>query len=423
LSLLGYINSANQITVSGVSYDAAGDMTNNGTVALHYDAENRICSVGGTSCTTGTMYYYDGDGKRVRKSGGTMYWYGAGSDPLLETDSSGNLTNEYIFFGGKRIARRDSSSNIEYYFSDHLGSGRVVTNASGASQETCYFYSYGGSNCSPSGTNDYLFTGKERDSESGLDNFGARYDSSQYGRFMVPDPLMASATIYDPQTWNRYAYARNNPLKFIDPTGMVEETADQCKKDKNCVTVRVNVIYDRNANLTDKQKDKFNSQLLQQAKDQYGDAKIHLDVSYTQGGEDDKGNIQGLSQDSINVIVSDRTHSGYPGESEVNQSGYALTQININTAGKDTLSHEFAHDFLGDTTGFVNSIAQRDPSGIVGTVANTIDDVMNDAARSQLGYPHNNESMMPGTAGNMFNRGASQFQDRLTQQAAIRPRQ
>jgi len=66
---------------------------------------------------------------------------------------------------------------------------------------------------------DSKFTGKERDSESGLDYFGARYDSSQYGRFMSPDPSLKSAITSDPQTWNRYAYTRNNPLRFVDIGG------------------------------------------------------------------------------------------------------------------------------------------------------------------------------------------------------------
>src|SRR5271170_5868898 len=144
-------------------------------------------------------------------------------------------------------------------------------------------------------TTDYKFTGKERDSESGLDNFGARYDASTMGRFMTPDPLMASATVRNPQTWNRYAYALNNPLRYVDPTGMIEESAADCQKDNKCATVKVNVIYDQGANLTDKQKDTFNKQLLQEAKDEYGDAHIHLDVSYTAGGYDDNGNLHGVS--------------------------------------------------------------------------------------------------------------------------------
>ncbi len=60
------------------------------------------------------------------------------------------------------------------------------------------------------------FTGKERDAESGLDNFGARYFGSSMGRFMSPDPLGGDMT--NPQSLNRYAYALNNPLRYTDPT-------------------------------------------------------------------------------------------------------------------------------------------------------------------------------------------------------------
>ncbi|MCX6620774.1 MAG: hypothetical protein NTY38_06785 [Acidobacteria bacterium] len=64
----------------------------------------------------------------------------------------------------------------------------------------------------------------------GLDYFGARYFSSAQGRFTTPDPLMASARVSNPQSWNRYSYSFNNPLRFTDPTGMYtcEGTKDQC---------------------------------------------------------------------------------------------------------------------------------------------------------------------------------------------------
>jgi RHS repeat-associated protein len=67
------------------------------------------------------------------------------------------------------------------------------------------------------------FTGKERDAETGLDYFGARYMSSAQGRFTSPDPLLASGRVENPQTWNRYAYVLNNPLRLIDRTGLYEE--------------------------------------------------------------------------------------------------------------------------------------------------------------------------------------------------------
>jgi RHS repeat-associated protein len=66
------------------------------------------------------------------------------------------------------------------------------------------------------------FTGKQHDTESGLDNFGARYygSSNALGRFMSPDPSMVAVRIIgSPQRWNRYAYAVNNPLARVDPSG------------------------------------------------------------------------------------------------------------------------------------------------------------------------------------------------------------
>jgi RHS repeat-associated protein len=71
----------------------------------------------------------------------------------------------------------------------------------------------------------YRFTGKERDAESGNDYFGARYYSSAMGRFMSPDPLLNSGHPKDPQSWNRYSYTRNNPMRRIDPTGMYDVTS------------------------------------------------------------------------------------------------------------------------------------------------------------------------------------------------------
>ena len=69
------------------------------------------------------------------------------------------------------------------------------------------------------------FTGKERDAETGLDYFGARYYGSKIGRFTTVDPVYTwRENLVDPQRWNRYAYARNNPLRYKDPDGRVIET-------------------------------------------------------------------------------------------------------------------------------------------------------------------------------------------------------
>jgi RHS repeat-associated protein len=175
--------------------------------------------------TAGVNYLYDGDGKRVSKSNGKLYWYGMGSNTLDETDASGNLTNEYIFFNGKRVARRDSSNNVDYYFTDHLGTARIVTSAAGAVLDDSDFYPFGGERAITSSSgNTYKFTSKERDSESGLDNFGARYFGSSVGRFMTPDwsakpTAVPYAAFGNPQSLNLYSYVGNNPLLHFDPDG------------------------------------------------------------------------------------------------------------------------------------------------------------------------------------------------------------
>ena len=88
----------NQLSYTGFTYDAAGNMIADGTNSYGFNAESEITSAAGVN------YVYDGDGNRVEKSNGKIYWYGAGSEILDESDLSGNITNEYVFFAGKRIA-------------------------------------------------------------------------------------------------------------------------------------------------------------------------------------------------------------------------------------------------------------------------------------------------------------------------------
>ena len=238
-------------------YDAAGNLILNaacgsGTPTYSYDAENNLTS------TAGVTYAYDGDGRRTWKSvprtvcycppphggpafaalpGGCnspcssvtfqspykVYWYGATGNALDETDGSGSTNNasfrEFVFFNGQRIARRDNANNVSYFFSDHLGSARVITDPTGAVVERSDLYPFGVERVPTSNT--YKFTGYERDSESGLDNASARYYNSLLGRFMTPDPMPGS--VGNPQSWNRYAYVYNNPINATDPAGLCSE--------------------------------------------------------------------------------------------------------------------------------------------------------------------------------------------------------
>jgi RHS repeat-associated protein len=112
------------------------------------------------------------------------------------------------------------STGTAYYHGDHLGSARVMSDTGGNVMWSATYQPFG-QEWNPQATvNHYKFTGKERDAESGLDNFGARYNSSQYGRFMSPDPMMImTQKLNDPQQWNTYSYVRNNPLRMVDTSG------------------------------------------------------------------------------------------------------------------------------------------------------------------------------------------------------------
>jgi len=214
------IDTKNRITNTGFAYDAAGNMTNGGSGVLTYDAENRL------TAAAGVTYTYDGDGKRVKKSSGKLYWTGMGSDTLVESDLAGTIGDEHIYFNAKRTARRTSAGVVNFYFADHLGTSRMITSATGGPCYDADYYPYGGervylNTCSQN----YKFTGKERDAESGLDYFGARYYGSSLGRFTSPDRPFADQKPRDPQSWNLYSYVTNNPLRFVDPTGMVKRDA------------------------------------------------------------------------------------------------------------------------------------------------------------------------------------------------------
>lgn len=214
-------NSKNQITT--FAYDASGNTLNDLTSGC---ITGQVCYAwladGHLAAANGTYYYYDVHGNRVQKAGSKFYWYGLGSEPLDESDTSGNITDEYVYFGTKRVAHRAASSNTIYFYGqDMLGTSRTVFTSAGVSCYDADFYPFGGERsytdtCPPN----YKFTGKERDAESNLDNFGARYNASQIGRFISPDPLLSSARLTNPQTWNRYTYALNNPLRILDPTGL-----------------------------------------------------------------------------------------------------------------------------------------------------------------------------------------------------------
>lgn len=115
-----------------------------------------------------------------------------------------------------------ASREVFYYHTDHLGSVRMVTDRQGGVVRVHDYLLYG-EEVTPAADRDVFgFTGQRRDTETGLDYFGARYYASRLGRFMIPDALFADQHPADPQSWNLYSYVANNPLRFIDTNGRVK---------------------------------------------------------------------------------------------------------------------------------------------------------------------------------------------------------
>ena len=323
--------------VSSNSYDAAGNVTTGGNV---YDAENHLVTAAGVT------YTYDGDGKRVEKSSGKIYWYGMGPEVLDETDLTGSSTSsafsEYIFFNGNRISRRDASGNVFLYFADHLGTSRALVQS--GQTIACYdadFYPFGGErplvNTCPQ---NYKFTGKERDTETTLDYFGARYYSNVSGRFISVDPRPAISfqeagdeksvekfqwMVRNPQSWNLYAYSLGNPLRFTDPSG---ETVLETEGDANEEIKRRRLEQQRAALTT------YAKELAKQVSDGKLDSKKALDMFYNKAAELTKN-----TSDALLVAVGsalDIRHATMDVNGHQRIIGSVLTRGSL---GMDSLHH------------------------------------------------------------------------------------
>jgi len=130
----------------------------------------------------------------------------------------GIVSTSYIYAGSLIASRSsDDPSQVDYYIQDHLGSNRKVIDGVLEEQSNDY-YAFGEEKTTTgSSDNNYKYTGKEKDDDTGLYYYGARYYSPSIGRFVQADALRGS--LGDPLSLNRYAYTRNNPLLFVDPTG------------------------------------------------------------------------------------------------------------------------------------------------------------------------------------------------------------
>jgi RHS repeat-associated protein len=268
---------------------------------LAYDAENRLVQYqGGASQSGGADYFYDADGKRVKKiqpSGTLIFVYNIG----------GQLVAEYT----TSITENNGTS---YLTSDMLRSPRALTKADGSIRARNDYLPFGEELPTDMGgrtiDQGYLllesvrqrYTGAERDDETGQDFMQARYYSPTLGRFTRPDDFWNDSDIADPQSWNKYAYVRNNPLRYVDPTGeKAEVTIRTDEKNKTgTVTIKASIsIYSKG----------ITKEQLNQAKD-----AIETSIESAWSGSFEKDGI-------VYTVTTDVTVEAHDSETAATNSG------------------------------------------------------------------------------------------------------
>ncbi|HEX3069975.1 MAG TPA: RHS repeat-associated core domain-containing protein [Thermoanaerobaculia bacterium] len=223
-------------STTNVGYDAAGNITSVSGGSYAYDGTGMM-----TEATVGSddrQFVYTADDERiVVRQGQSWTWTVRGLDNkvLREFTSTepnnaagfpaagGTWIKDYVWRDGLLLASTDTTGTYHYHL-DHLGTPRLITNASGVKVAEHAYYPFGAEiSLTPHESNEEAmkFTGHERDIVAGdghtLDDMHARYYNASLGRFLEVDPVLGK--LDQPQSWNRYSYTENNPVNLLDPDG------------------------------------------------------------------------------------------------------------------------------------------------------------------------------------------------------------
>lgn len=243
ISQAAYLDESKNSFAGAPLYDAAGNITNDLRNQYLYDSDGHVCAVQPDGNAPITGYIYDAEGRRVAKGRlnsmtcdpsqivvSERYFIGPDDSTMTETDGQGNPIRTEVFAGSYYVGTI-KPDGIHYAITDWLGTKRMQVTANGnpvaiAVEESCSSWPFGDVQIcnTPLDASPRHFTGKERDTESGLDYFGARYYASSMGRWMSPDwsakpEAVPYSSLADPQTLNLYAYANNNPTTKRDLDG------------------------------------------------------------------------------------------------------------------------------------------------------------------------------------------------------------
>jgi RHS repeat-associated protein len=202
-----------------------------------FNAENQIITSNGPGGTA--TYSYDGDGRRMKKvltttGTETTYTFYGPAGIISEFTTSSAIAG---------VAAAASTDRCFYHTTDKLGSAVLVMNSGGTVLENNRTLPYGEawlpSDNGATSTNDKKFTTYQRDAESGLDYAMERYNAFAYGRFLSPDK--GATDLYLPIVLNRYIYGIDDPINYLDPTGLSVVTLPPVTTGTpNCSTAFIN---------------------------------------------------------------------------------------------------------------------------------------------------------------------------------------
>jgi RHS repeat-associated protein len=188
-----------------------------GTTQYIWDFENRLRQVikpDGTSIN----YKYNALGQRTERYVGansTKFTYD-GDDVLLDVNSDGSFVKYVNGLGIDDKIRQTVNGQAQYFVQDHLGSTNALTDATGNVVSSATYDSFG--NASGNLATRYGYTGREKDADTGLHYYRARWYDSNLGRFLSEDPIGLSGGI------NQFGYVSGNPQNSSDPSGLYPDT-------------------------------------------------------------------------------------------------------------------------------------------------------------------------------------------------------
>lgn len=202
-------------STTNYTYDAAGNVTNDGAHTYVYDAENRVVNLDSGAYT----YAYDHQNRRIKKVGGgsNTHYVWQGSQVIAEYNGSTGAQLVWYYYAGGRMISKLESGATRYFLSDRL-STRVVLDLNGNVTGRQAHLPFG-EDFGESGTQEkHHFTSYERDGETQTDYAVNRQYREELGRFMRVDPKAGPQE--KPQSYNRYAYSWGDPVNLADPEGL-----------------------------------------------------------------------------------------------------------------------------------------------------------------------------------------------------------